>query len=440
MTVYNETETSEGSAYYLSQFMRDWRLSGVMNFYVYHGMTNSVIERMGHEREFPPTEVECSHCCDSFLIADGEISARDESTGSRHYASYGLQSADHERVENGHAVWMCTDCEPQFVYCGECGSNTHEDDMTSVTWSESVCEGCREDNYNWCEYHDHYYHNSESCSDCDEEHSDLINDYSYRPSPTFFLADSCKTSYTSYTEPKNTSVTGFELEMEAVNCTVVDGAELANEMYGNECYLKHDGSLSDGFEMVSHPLSREYIDSVFDFDGLKKLSELGMRSAQTRTCGLHVHINRGFFDGRESSFYRFLSVFHNNSEQWRKLAGRSTSTYSRWTDEEAENMSRYTKYFRSTSNMLPGRVINNDRYVAINMQPSHTVELRFFKGTLRPLTMKARVEAVHAVAEFSVATRNNINIKASSDWDKFRQFAETNGYKAFSTYATEKGV
>jgi hypothetical protein len=54
--------------------------------------------------------------------------------------------------------------------------------------------------------------------------------------------------------------------------------------------------------------------------------------------------------------------------------------------------------------------------------------------------MKARVEAVHAVAEFSVATRNNINIKASSDWDKFRQFAETNGYKAFSTYATEKGV
>ena len=440
MTVYNETDTGrDGTAYYLSQFMQDWRTTTAMSFYMYQRTHANLLENLGHEREFPPTDVECSHCCDWFAIADGEISARDCSTGSRHYASYSLQSADHERVENGHAVWICTDCEPQFVYCDDCGSSSHEDDMTSVTWSESVCESCRDDNYAWCDNHEQYYHNSDDCPDCGSESSDLINDYSFRPNPTFFLG-SLGARKTSYTEPAHTSVTGFELEMEAVNCSVNEGAELANEMYEEECYLKHDGSLSDGFEMVSHPLSREYVDSVFNFEGLKKLSELGMRSAQTRTCGLHVHINRGFFEGRESSFYRFLSVFHNNSEQWRKLAGRSTSTYSRWTDEEAENMANYTKSFRNSSSITRNRVINNDRYVAINLQPSQTVELRFFKGTLRPLTMKARVEAVHAVAEFSVATRNNINIKASSDWDKFRQFAETNGYKAFSTYATEKGV
>jgi hypothetical protein len=439
MTTYNETGTGrDGSAYYLSQFMQDWRTSSAMEFYVYSRTTSDLLERMGHERDFPPTDVECSHCCDWFAIADGEISALPNSTGSQYYGSY-TQRAEHERVEDGHAVWMCTDCEPQFVYCDDCGFRCHEDDMVSVTWSTSVCESCREDNYGWCDDHDSYYRDEDGCSDCTEESSDLINDYSYRPSPTFFLG-SLGARKTSYSEPVHTSVTGFELEMEAVNCSVSDGAELANEIYEEECYLKHDGSLSDGFEMVSHPLSREYIDSIFNFDGLKKLSELGMRSAQTRTCGLHVHINRGFFDGRESSFYRFLSVFHNNSEQWRKLAGRSTSTYSRWTDEEAENMVNYTKSFRTSSGLTRNRVINNDRYVAINLQPSQTVELRFFKGTLRPLTMKARVEAVHAVAEFSVATRNNINIKASSDWDKFRQFAETNGYKAFSTYATEKGV
>lgn len=84
--------------------------------------------------------------------------------------------------------------------------------------------------------------------------------------------------------------------------------------------------------------------------------------------------------------------------------------------------------------------INNDRYVAINLQPSQTIELRFFKGTLRPETLKARIEAVHAVAEYSVATRNNVNIKASNDWDKFREFALANNYLAFSEYAELKGV
>lgn len=418
--------------------MTTFLTSTVIEQYVYGRTTRDILHWCGTERGVPPLEVECSCCDDTYTLLGNEIVARSNSQMSSFYQSQSDNFDPHELVEQGSSVWLCDSCDDQHSYCDDCSTLTHNDDLTSVTWSSSVCENCREDTYSWCDSHDGYYHNSEGCSSCDEdeyESDTLINDYSYRPSPTFFLGG----SRVSCNEPKHVSVTGFELEMEAVECSVSEGAELANELYQESCYLKHDGSLSDGFEMVSHPLTRAYIDSVFNFDGLKELSKLGMRSAQTRTCGLHVHINRGFFTGRETSFYRFLSMFNNNSDQWRKLAGRSTSTYSRWTDEETENMFKYTRGL-SKERTTGSRSINNDRYVAINMQPRETVELRFFKGTLRPSTMKARVEAVHAVAEFSIATRNNINIKASSDWDKFRQFAETNGYKAFSEYATEKGV
>ena len=76
----------------------------------------------------------------------------------------------------------------------------------------------------------------------------------------------------------------------------------------------------------------------------------------------------------------------------------------------------------------------------MNLQNRATVELRFFKGTLNPTTIQARLESVHAVAEFSISQRNNVNIKDGHDWDRFRQFTKQNGYEAFDAYATAKGI
>ena len=71
-------------------------------------------------------------------------------------------------------------------------------------------------------------------------------------------------------------------------------------MYGSDfLYFKHDGSLDEGCELVTHPMSPEYMMSD---DGKKMWRDIceaalaeGMRSHDTTTCGFHVHVSRDFF-------------------------------------------------------------------------------------------------------------------------------------------------
>lgn len=389
------------------------------------------------EQEPPSQLAECCICHDEHLIS-ALVIRLDENT------SYWRRQDINEALTTGNAQYFCSDCDDEHTYCTDCQLYVERDEMMDIGWDEMRCPSCYE-NYSSCEYCDEVYHqdNGPQCS-CDEEmqeNSRLIHDYSFRPDPVFHgmrpdvLTKDIK-MFTTMREPRRISVTGFELEMEADNCDLSEGAELATDIFGDSCYLKHDGSLSNGFEVVSHPMTKEYIQNVLPLARLKELSDMGMRSATTRTCGLHVHINKGFFEGRESSLYRFMSMFYRNTEQWKTLAGRSRSTYAQWDDFEATQMLRYAKGLRS-GNM---RQCNNDRYVALNLQPRHTLELRFFKGTLNPRTIQARLEGVHAVAEYSVTQMYNINIKAGHDWDRFRQFTKQNGYEAFDAYATTKGI
>ena len=389
------------------------------------------------ETEPPSNLAECCICQDQHLISELVIRL-DEDT------SYWRRQDIEEARTTGNAQYFCSDCDDEHTYCTDCRLYVERGNMCDVGWDEMRCESCYE-NYSHCEYCDSTYHmdNGPQCS-CEDEYNEstrLIHDYSFRPDPIFHgmrpdvLTKDIK-MFTTMREPRRISVTGFELEMEAENCDLSDGAELATEIFGDSCYLKHDGSLSNGFEVVSHPMTKEYIQNVLPLARLRELSELGMRSATTRTCGLHVHINKGFFEGRSSSLYRFMSMFYRNTEEWKTLAGRSRSTYAQWDDHEITQMLRYAKGLRPDSM----RQCNNDRYVALNLQPRHTLELRFFKGTLNPKTIQARLEGVHAVAEYSISQMYNINIKAGHDWDRFRQWTKQNGYEAFDAYATTKGI
>lgn len=325
---------------------------------------------------------------------------------------------------------LCESCNDVSSECSSCHEPTHNDDMCHVDSDPYtlICDACYSNCTSYCEDHDFSYFDHDSCPHCDDadERDGLIHSYSFRPNPMFRVTIKDKKSHLK-------TFTGFELEMEAVNCDVYDGARLANELFGDDTYLKHDGSLSNGFEMVSHPLAYDYAMDVFPWQKLKELADEGMRSASTRTCGLHIHINRNFFHSAPTVMYRFMSMFYNNADKWKAVAGRSESTYATWSDYELKAMLHYTRGFRTHAH-------NHERYVAINLQNSNTLELRFFKGTLRPETFIARIEAAHAVAHYAYATRNNVSIKSAHDWERFREWTIQNKYNAFDKYATLKGV
>jgi hypothetical protein len=63
-----------------------------------------------------------------------------------------------------------------------------------------------------------------------------------------------------------------------------------------------------------------------------------------------------------------------------------------------------------------------ERYSAINLQNSHTVEFRFFRGTLAPAGVYRAIETVIAMIEYT----RNASVNDASKVSMFREFAAKN--------------
>lgn len=166
-------------------------------------------------------------------------------------------------AHNGRAV--CDECLPSFSRCDCCGQLFRTSD-TRQTESGRYC---------W------------SCSSYDNGQS--IQSYYFKPAPIFRDAPD--------SEPTGLYL-GVELEMDLGDAEAA--ATRIGSMYGRDSlYFKHDGSLDEGCELVTHPMSPEYMMSDAGKKMWRDICEAalaeGMRSHDTSTCGLHVHVSRDFF-------------------------------------------------------------------------------------------------------------------------------------------------
>ena len=315
-----------------------------------------------------------------------------------------------ENVENNN---MCKDCyvvwsdeNPDAVTCHSCETLIpHEDDLTYSNWlGESICPRCDQDRYyecGQCGYEDHHYNlEDHTCERDDPESNSNIHGYSYKPRPKF------------HGDAKY--YLGVELEVECRDEDYFDEvveyvAEKTN--YGDRAYLKSDGSLSYGFEIVTHPHSLVEMQEQFPWaDILHRLKSRKFRSWNTSTCGLHVHVSRSAFNGgtitlRESHQIRFMKLIYDNERQITRLAGRS-SNYATFSDK---------------GKIIP-KVKNgeqsNGRYAAINIENDATLEVRVFRGSLRYERVLSAIELVHAAVEYTRNLKMSVKHKPLS-WARF---------------------
>jgi hypothetical protein len=224
-----------------------------------------------------------------------------------------------------------------------------------------------------------YWHDDDH--DCNDV-SNLIHEYDYRPRPHFF--------------GEGTYHFGFELEVESRSDSRREGAEYVIDRLGTHAYLKRDGSLNNGFEIVTHPHTLEEYQKEFNWGCMTGLGERGYRSWNTRTCGLHVHVSRTAFGVVEKQAdllkaqgheLRFIKLIYDNQRQIERLAGRSSS-YARFNDKG--KLANRVKYGHQ-----------DDRYEAVNSQNSETLEVRVFKGSLKPTRILSAIELVHASVEYT---------------------------------------
>lgn len=197
---------------------------------------------------------------------------------------------------------LCSHClEVHTILCSECGERLWTDDNAGSR-DTPLCHECYDDHYTTCSRcgsllreSEAYYENSDEyderpyCSSCFHSlaQDGGIHDYSeavfYGEGPRYF---------------------GVELELDnGGECTAHANAllKIANQE-GAYAYIKHDGSLSDGLEVVTHPLSLEYQLYRMPWERLCGAAlSMGYVSHQVSTCGLYVHISRQAFGKTERS-------------------------------------------------------------------------------------------------------------------------------------------
>ena len=347
----------------------------------------------------------CSHCNDAVHIDDAETTA------------------------NGD--YYCTDCfNNHSTACDWCGEVHHHDDIHSNDHNQDLCENCWE-NANCCNHCDewiqedqtHFHNDCSYCEDCYNNIDKFIHEYSYKPEPIFH---------------GNTSdFLGIEIEVDEGGKSEANAEgllEIMNFQVEDKIYIKEDGSLNDGFEIVSHPATLSQHLTIFDWENLlKEAKNLGYTSHDAGTCGMHVHISRAAFGNTEieqdlniSKLLLITEIF------WDKLV-----TFSR-RDEKQLNQWAKRYGLTSDSDELLKTAKRSNRYHAVNLDNFHTVEIRIFRGTLNYTTFAATLQFCQLLLD----TCRNYKIQdiQSITWEKVTNHVSEYEYTELQEYLQKRGL
>lgn len=305
-------------------------------------------------------------------------------------------SDDSYNEVDGNAIW-CEHCTARYAnFCNRCEEHTSGSTTYIADRGDYWCEYCAGDNADYCDDCDNYY--AEGCTDCFQE-PDTIHDYSYRPDLIFHT-----------TEGNERLFFGMEIELECRNGRY-DPAEYAGRLEEYDlAYLKGDGSLNDGFEIVTHPMTHDFFknEATEFWNTLDVLrNQYRVMTWGTSTAGIHIHISRTGFKGGPH-MHRFLNLVYSNESLYSTIAGRESSRWAKF-DDVLENTLALDEYGNRTWKTHRGfakkitQGSNTDRYSAVNTQNRDTLELRIFKSTTKPERIKAYMDLAHASVEY---TRN----------------------------------
>ena len=314
---------------------------------------------------------------------------------------------------DGCEMWCEACTERRAHWCERCETYNTDGTYYISDRSEHWCVGCADYNACWCDDCDEY--NADGCDRCPDEpvSSDgtrLIHDYSYRPDAIFHSTNRDERLFF-----------GIEIEVEAKD-DLHASAEYAHQLESMDlAYLKHDGSLNDGFEIVTHPMSHDFFkNEAQDFfavmEGLRSQIGIRVKSWDTRTCGLHIHISRTGFSGG-AHMHRFLNLVYSNPDFYSTLAGRTSDQWAKFTDIIKRDYKRDANGERIYHDDGRGWEVetkrtfmhkldserNSDRYSAVNTLNHATLEMRIFRGSVNSDTIKSQLDLAHASVEY---TRN----------------------------------
>ena len=311
---------------------------------------------------------------------------------------------------------VCEDCYDDSTFTCDCCGDRYFNDNAYNDGNTSVCRNCYENEYHRCERCNCLLHDDDVlwqddypyCQSCyDDISDDFINEYSYKPDPVFHRCP----------DEKRIRYYGVELEIDKGGKDDSNAETLYNIANSNDnnLYIKSDGSLSDGMELVSHPCSLLYHKTKLPWaEIMKKAVSLYYRSHNTTTCGLHIHIGREDLgetvEKQEEVISRIMYFFESH---WNEMFN-----FSRRTEYAVEHWASRYGYKEKPKEILEDAKKNRKgRYACVNITNYDTIEIRMFRGTLKYNTFIAALEMVDLICENAI--RLNDTALQKQSWNEF---------------------
>lgn len=332
----------------------------------------------------------------------------------------------------------CMDCLDEVTgICDCCGERVSNEEIRSDE-NYALCTSCFDDHYCYCErcgriianedaYYLDDYDEYPYCYACyqREIRQKKIHDYGYKPDPRFL--------------GEGKRYFGVELEVDDGGCD--DGnaeeiLEIANSYEEEKLYIKRDGSLEDGMELVTHPMTLDYHKNSMPWrEIMQRLISMGYLSHKTSTCGLHCHINRSAFgkttEEQEAVIARILYFVEHHWAELLRFSRRTRSQMERWAN-------RYGMKNHPKELMDDVKSRCSNRYTCINIQNYHTIEFRMFRGTLKYNTFIATLQLVNAICDVAVFMSDDELPDLS--WSEFVAWLDKERYTELITYLKERNL
>ena len=302
---------------------------------------------------------------------------------------------------NSSDYFICTDCNYVYTY-DTTHFYTHNNNI--------ICESCYIDNgYTWCGDCDGLYHESDMtyneeedayfCESCNSSrHSQKIYSYHHHKGKEKFK----KTNY-------DTTDLYFGIELEVENANYHDNESIASYIYNNlnnDVYFESDGSLRNGFEIITHPFTFNYWRDVLTNkykNMCDYLIDKGYKSNDTSTCGLHVHISRKALGNTPEEINDNVNKIILFTEYYKdniiKFARRGSTHYMQFLSDYLYDNNMLKDKLEAQSIYTINNEKDDTRYFAINNTNDNTLEFRIFKGTLKHSTIYATIEFINNLVQ-----------------------------------------
>lgn len=308
----------------------------------------------------------------------------------RYYSDYYHDSVDVYDEYGDRETYTANEACEYAYWCDHC-----ENYFTSnaFNFDHDVCNDC--------------YENGDYSEDDDDEYDnalDLLNSYHYSKNhgTLHFFGES------KYVNPVGI---GFELEIDTSyeNAMKNQGKLLRaiHGRFGDRLTFETDGSLANGFEIISAPHTKSEMYLVDWTELLTLCKEHGYESHDMNTCGLHFHVSGYMFgatkEKQHDTIAKVIAFYEYYYNEFVKISRRDMAHARRWADNYGltynGNMATYKDKCRNIVEQY-AEFCNNDRYNAINLTNRangglfKTVEFRINRGTLNENTFYASFDMI----------------------------------------------